>query len=154
MVPAWSWLSPQAALAVLGQHIPTVEGVYVSVQEEEKRLEEAPGSPDFSLENRCLTNDCGLCLKHMAAPLGAEDCHRQIIEAAPRLQADGYHLAPYTPPVGAGLLIPPGYAVPRAALRSRLPRLATRTTVCRSRLHITGFHRCLQAKIREGLGQG
>lgn len=137
--------------AVLGQHYNLVEGVYVTVQEEEKRLEEDPWSPDFSLENRCLLLLLrGMCLKHMAAPLGAEDCFRQIIEAAPRLQADGY-LAPYATVELALLLISAG-DTQAAGVLLETAKTGYKDYSLQSRLHFR-IH-AAQAKIREGAGAG
>ena len=94
LVPGLELVYLWNGFSILGKQYSLVEAVYVAVQEGEQAWQEQ-GAQEFQLENSCLLLLLrGMCLKYMGAPLGAEECFRQVVAAAPRLKVDTY-LAPY-----------------------------------------------------------
>ena len=86
---------------IVGLHYNLVERFFVVVEEETKLTEERRSrskSPEpFQLEDDCLLLLLkGMCLKHMSAPLAAEECFRKVLNSTRegQLKADKY-LAPY-----------------------------------------------------------
>jgi len=73
---------------ILAKEFKLLEKVYVTVQEEEAK--------HLDREGVCLVGLLkGMCLKHLGAPLAAEECFKSVLVAGGKLQADT-HLVPFT----------------------------------------------------------
>jgi len=130
--------------SIIGRHYNLVEQVYVTVQEAEKTWVKGG---DYDLENSCLLLLLrGVCLRYMGAPLGAEDCLRQVIAAGPRLQADGY-MAPYATVELALILLKTEERREEAALLLETAKTQYKDYSLQSRLHFR-IH-AAQAQARE-----
>jgi len=130
LVPGLELIYLWNGFSIIGRHYNLVESVYVAVQE----AEESWKSESYSTENSSLLLLLrGVCLRYMGAPLGAEDCLRQVLANAPKLQVDGY-LAPYATVELALILINSGQ-VEEAGVLLETAKTSYKDYSLQSRLH-------------------
>jgi len=130
LVPGLELIYLWNGFSIIGRHYNLVESVYVAVQDAEQTWK----SESFSTENSSLLLLLrGVCLRYMGAPLGAEDCLRQVIANASKLQVDGY-LAPYATVELALILIKSGQ-IEEAAVLLETAKTSYKDYSLQSRLH-------------------